>query len=84
MRLINVDELSQKIGLAKQTVKNRLSKNPDSLPPRRIIPDCDSILFLDSDVEKWILSLPLGGALTSYTTAGKKRGRPRKTYKATA
>lgn len=60
-RLLNVDQLSQVIGLAPGTIRNMLSDatRAKQLPPRREIPGVASVLFSSWDVDKWINGLPI-------------------------
>lgn len=55
--LLDIDDLSRVICLAPQTIKNLLSKKPDSLPPRVVIPGVKSVRFHSDDVVSWIKNL---------------------------
>jgi len=60
-RLLNVDQLSQVIGLAPGTIRNMLSDptRAKQLPPRREITGIASVLFSSWDVDNWINGLPI-------------------------
>lgn len=58
-RFLSVKDLSEIIRLAPGTIKNLLSKNPTSLPPRRVVCGTRSVLFLSTDVDRWMRGLPV-------------------------
>ncbi|MFB6261697.1 MAG: hypothetical protein ABEK42_13735, partial [Thiohalorhabdaceae bacterium] len=63
-----------------KAIYNRLHRNPESLPPRTIIPGSRLLRWRPEDVDRWL------AANVADTTNGKKRrgpGRPRKTGRRT-
>lgn len=61
IRLLNVEQLSNVIGLAPGTIRNMLSDSEKTkkLPPRKQIPGINNILFSSRDVDNWINGLPV-------------------------
>ncbi|MBU1692021.1 MAG: hypothetical protein KJ958_13090 [Gammaproteobacteria bacterium] len=61
IRLLNVEQLSNVIGLAPGTIRNMLSDSEKTkkLPPRKQIPGINNILFSSRDVDNWINGLPI-------------------------
>lgn len=84
--LLDVVELSAVIGIAPQTIYNRISNADlrEKMPPRTYVPGCSRVFFKESDVYLWLNSLCSGNSLAknnSDETAGvakRERGRPRK------
>lgn len=58
-KLLTVEELSAIVRLSPGTIKNLLSKNPQSLPPRRIACGTRAVLFFSEDVDRWMRGLPV-------------------------
>ena len=56
-RLLTLEELAPLIHLAPQTIRNRMSQNPESLPPRWVPPGVRGrykLLWLSDVVDRWI------------------------------
>lgn len=82
--LINIEQLSQRIGISVRTIYNRIS-NPatrDSMPPRTYVPGCKKLLFRTTHVAVWLESLAFGyttaKGMTAVEAPKRARGRPRK------
>lgn len=83
--IISVQELSEIIGIAPQTIYNRIGDKTKAhtLPPRTYIPGCARVLFRMSDVQTWLESLtrgylPAKGQTSTADSPRRGRGRPRK------
>lgn len=83
-RLLNITELSERCGMAVQTIYNRINSKKkevrESMPPRRHVPHCSKLLFLESDVTAWMQSLvpQFVTAKGTVEVVKRGRGRPRK------
>ena len=79
MELFTIEELALKIRKSHQSIYNDLKRNPQSLPPRVMLPGTRRVLF--SDVDTWIKSH------TEYYSPTKQikapRGRPTKAQELT-
>ncbi len=53
--VINIDELSEILGISKKTIHNRLSANDDMPTPRKF---GKKLIWLRPDVEDWLIRLP--------------------------
>lgn len=82
-RLLTIDQLAERASIGSQTVKNLLSKSPESLPPRAVIPNVAVVRFAEVDVDAWIdgltrTHLKFGESLPELHGKRRGRGRPRK------
>lgn len=68
MQTLDVDQLAELLHMSRKTVLNRISKDPESMPPRLRIPNSRCPLWIRDDVEAW---------LRLHSDAPPKRGRPR-------
>ena len=53
-KLLDVKELSLKIRKTVRTIQVDVTRRPETLPPRLIIPGGRKLLWLDTDVDKWL------------------------------
>jgi predicted DNA-binding transcriptional regulator AlpA len=63
--LMDVEGLGQALNMAVQTIYNKLSRHPDTLPPRLQLP-CRKPLWRPEVVQAWLSSFP-GGNPTDIT-----------------
>ena len=54
METMTIDALAALLNRAPSTVATEVSKAPHKLPPRLKLPNSRKVLWLKSDVEKWI------------------------------
>lgn len=52
---MNVKELAETLGVSVLTIYDRRSRHPDALPKALDIPGQSTLLWLYSDVEKWLI-----------------------------
>lgn len=80
-RLIDVVEVAHLLGLSPGTVRNRLSRSPDRVPPPARTPGRER-RWRHSEVMRWLDRLSAGpGDVVAFSTPGSgrsRRGRPRK------
>lgn len=60
-QLVDLDFLSVFLGLQKQTLKNRLSSSPETLPPAIRLPSTRGPRWLFSDLIRWVVQYKEGG-----------------------
>ncbi|QER43206.1 hypothetical protein F0726_00114 [Acidithiobacillus caldus] len=78
-RLIDIEALASILSLAPRTVRNRLSQNPASLPPRVWVPGTRGPRWRLSDVQDWLESLPtVAGPQIADPAADRRRGPRRR------
>lgn len=74
-RLLNASDIALLIKKSVLTIRKDVHRRPDTLPPRTILPgDARSLVWRQSDYEKWIASLPTASKATEETKRGP--GRP--------
>ncbi len=54
IKTLTVHELSAVIHRKVPSIKSDLSRKPESLPPRIVIPGSSKLVWLESDVLKWL------------------------------
>ncbi len=54
LKTMGPKELGQLLGRATTTIRTDVSRKPQSLPPRLIIPGSSRLLWLESDVRAWL------------------------------
>lgn len=74
-RLLTVQDLAEALGYSVQTIRNKLSTRPHTLPPRVLIPG--ALRWRSSDVQAWIAALP---RIDTQPVSEKRRGRARKVW----
>lgn len=75
-RLLDVDALAPMLCLAPRTVRNKLSADPASLPPRVKVPGTRGPRWRLSDVHRWLDALPMD-ATADLSVPAKRPGRRR-------
>lgn len=74
-RLLNASDIALLIKKSVLTIRKDVHRRPDTLPPRTILPgDARSLVWRQSDYEKWIASLPT--ALEKVEETKRGPGRP--------
>lgn len=84
--LLDIGELSAVIGIAPQTIYNRISNAAlrATMPPRTYVPGCNRVFFKRANVYVWLSNLQSGWSAegvsdnASAGTSNRGRGRPRK------
>ncbi len=78
MKILKNSDLAKIMGVSVLTIEGRKSREPETLPPTRLIGNMK--VWLESDVIEWLNSLPLASSATSQPKAEKAatRGRPTK------
>ena len=73
LKVVGPEYLAPLIHRAVATIKADVRRRPDTLPPRLLIPGSSKMLWLETDVHKW-----LEGCRTAIDLepAKPKRGRP--------
>lgn len=60
-KLLNSSDLAKLLHKTKRTVEVDVTRRPESLPPRLRMPGSRKVLWLESDVHKWLDGLREGG-----------------------
>lgn len=58
-KIIDVNQLASVLGRSASTIKKDLKRNPAAVPPRLIIPGTRLLGWLSSEVDQWLLALPV-------------------------
>jgi predicted DNA-binding transcriptional regulator AlpA len=56
-KLLTVADLARLLHKAKRTIEVDVTRRPEALPPRLKIPGSRKVLWLESDVHRWLDSL---------------------------
>lgn len=84
LHILDINQLSEILGRAPQTIRNDMCRNPKAVPPRIAIPGTRLCRWSLENVEAWIRanSAAMGVAPLdmpgSLTIIKRKRGRPPK------
>ena len=52
-KLVDIDYMAKLLHKTRSTLEVDVTRRPESLPPRIIIPGSRKVLWLESDVNKW-------------------------------
>ena len=55
-KIVGIAYLAPLVGRAESTIRVDVSRRPETLPPRLIIPGSSKVMWLESDVLAWINS----------------------------
>lgn len=78
-RLLDIEALAPLLCLSPRTLRNRLSQNPASLPPRVRVPGVRGPRWRLSDVQDWLAALPtVAGPQTTADPPPDRRRGPRR------
>lgn len=53
-KIVGIAYLAPLVGRAESTLRVDVSRRPESLPPRLVIPGSNKVLWLESDVLAWL------------------------------
>jgi hypothetical protein len=56
-KLVGVEFIAELFHKTPATIRADISRRPNSLPPRLLIPDSRKLLWLESDVMSWLENL---------------------------
>jgi hypothetical protein len=54
LKTITIDELAPLLKRDVETLRRDLSRRPESLPPRLLIPGTRRLVWLEQDVKEWL------------------------------
>lgn len=54
MKLLKINDLAVILGRSPLTIRCDVSRRPETLPPRLIMPGSNRVIWAEADVEKWI------------------------------
>ena len=54
LRTMTIDELAPLLKRDVETLRRDLSRRPESLPPRLLIPGTRRLVWLEQDVKEWL------------------------------
>lgn len=57
MRTLTVEDLATLLKRSVSTIKSDVSRRPDTLPPRLVVPGSKAVMWLEADVHAWLDSL---------------------------
>lgn len=55
-KIVGISYLAPLVGRAESTIRVDVSRRPETLPPRLVIPGSNKVMWLESDVLAWINS----------------------------
>jgi predicted DNA-binding transcriptional regulator AlpA len=67
---MTIHELADILNRSPATIATQVSKSPEKLPPRLMLPGSRKVLWLKSDVEEWIESHRLNKKVTRVVDHG--------------
>lgn len=54
MKTLGVKQISELLHKSPDSIYSDVGRNPNSLPPRLVIPGSAKLLWLESDVQEWL------------------------------
>lgn len=57
LKTLTVSDLAALLGRSVATLKSDVSRRPETLPPRLVVPGTKAVMWLEADVQEWLESL---------------------------
>ena len=57
LKTLTVSDLAALLGRSVATLKSDVSRRPETLPPRLVVPGTKAVMWLEADVQVWLESL---------------------------
>lgn len=54
LKIVGIAYLAPLVGRAESTIRVDVSRRPETLPPRLVIPGSNKVMWLESDVLAWL------------------------------
>lgn len=54
MKLLKINDLAQILSRSPATIRVDVSRRPETLPPRLIMPGSNRVVWAEADVHKWL------------------------------